>query len=499
MSRVNYAEGGQQKDGDDASEAGRPSEGALDEDLEDEGLHAGGGNGKGMAGRAAKEEQGYVQEISDDDEDFVEETVNMRVGSKAQKQTRQKRKVAVSDSEDSITLDEDDSGTDHWIEVFLPREQRWICVDCVRARVAAPEKMERRATSPICYVIAFDNRNFVKDVTSRYASDWMHTTRKLRVSPEWWKAVLALYCDPNVEREKRENEELKARFTEEPLPSTIGQYKNHPLYALKRHLLKFEAIYPPTALVLGYMRGEPIYSRECVHNLHSRETWMKEGLVVKVGEQPYKMVRARPKWHKPHENTTEPTLPIFGRWQTEMYVAPPAVDGKVPVNEYGNVELFQPSMLPAGAVHIRVPGLQKVAKKLNIDCPPAMMGWDFHGGYNHPVMDGWVVCEEHKEILLAAWDEDQEIQRQRDLEKREAQAVDNWKLLVKGLLIKQRLKRRYDLQETASGSGGKTDDRPNPRPATDTALAWPQNRKQAQPSEKLQNRGALFPFEMEHM
>ena len=51
-------------------------------------------------------------------------------------------------------------------------------------------------------------------------------------------------------------------------------------------------------------------------------------------------------------------------------------------------------------------------------------------------------------------------------------------------------------QETASGSGGKTEDRLDPRPATDTALSWPQNRKQAQSSE---NRGALFPFEMEHM
>ena len=34
----------------------------------------------------------------------------MRLGSKVQKPTRQKRKVAECDSEDSITLDEDGSG-----------------------------------------------------------------------------------------------------------------------------------------------------------------------------------------------------------------------------------------------------------------------------------------------------------------------------------------------------------------------------------------------------
>jgi Rad4 beta-hairpin domain 3 len=46
-------------------------------------------------------------------------------------------------------------------------------------------------------------------------------------------------------------------------------------------------------------------------------------------------------------------LEIFGPWQTEDYVAPPAENGKVPRNEYGNVELFKACMLPKGAVHLR--------------------------------------------------------------------------------------------------------------------------------------------------
>ena len=31
-------------------------------------------------------------------------------------------------------------------------------------------------------------------------------------------------------------------------------------------------------------------------------------------------------------------------------------------------------------------------------------------------LDGFIVCEEHQDTLLAAWDEDQEIQRQREAE-----------------------------------------------------------------------------------
>ena len=118
----------------------------------------------------------------------------------------------------------------------------------------------------------------------------------------------------------------------------------------------------------------------------------------------------------PNVKPEEPTLPVFGHWQTEPYIPPCAVDGKVPRNDYGNIELFKQCMLPGGTVHLRLPALNKVAKKLNIDCVSAMTGWDFHGGYNHPIMDGFVVCEEHKDILIAAWDEDQMITRQRDEE-----------------------------------------------------------------------------------
>ena len=45
-------------------------------------------------------------------------------------------------------------------------------------------------------------------------------------------------------------------------------------------------------------------------------------------------------------------LDVFGEWQTDPYIPPPAVDGKVPRNEFGNVELFQMSMLPLGTTYL---------------------------------------------------------------------------------------------------------------------------------------------------
>ena len=47
------------------------------------------------------------------------------------------------------------------------------------------------------------------------------------------------------------------------------------------------------------------------------------------------------------------TLELFGEWQVEDYEPPTARNGKVPRSEYGNVDLFQPCMLPKKCVHLR--------------------------------------------------------------------------------------------------------------------------------------------------
>ena len=57
----------------------------------------------------------------------------------------------------------------------------------------------------------------------------------------------------------------------------------------------------------------------------------------------------------------------------------------MPRNEFGNVYLFLPSMMPVGCVQLNLPNLHRVARKLNIDCAQAVTGFDFHKGYCHPM------------------------------------------------------------------------------------------------------------------
>lgn len=42
-------------------------------------------------------------------------------------------------------------------------------------------------------------------------------------------------------------------------------------------------------------------------------------------------------------------------------------------------------MMPVGCVQLNLPNLNRVARKLGIDCVPAVTGFDFHKGYSHPM------------------------------------------------------------------------------------------------------------------
>jgi len=331
-------------------------------------------------------------------------------------------------------------GMDYWCEVFVGK---WITVDIVNGKSNCASEMEGRATKPVTYVLA-DNDFGVKDVTRRYAANYMTQTRKIRCPQDWLEAALRDITVPKDARTEREDKELDASLEAAPMPTTVAGFKAHPLYVLERHLLKFEAIYPPNSLTLGFIKSEPVYARECVHTLLGRTAWLKEGRTVIINQEPYKVVKARPKWDRMTGNkVSDEPLELFGRWQTELFVPKPAENGMVPRNEYGNVELFKPWMLPIGCVHLPINTLRGTAKRLNIDAAPAMVGWDFSGGGAHPVYDGYVVAQERSEELMDAWNKDQEDKEERQREKREARVLGNWKKLVKGLIIKQRITARY--------------------------------------------------------
>ncbi|XP_026288998.2 LOW QUALITY PROTEIN: DNA repair protein complementing XP-C cells homolog [Frankliniella occidentalis] len=402
---------------------------------------------------------------SDSDSDFEEKSKSKQTSktnkSPAKKQPSRGRpskgsgKKVLSSDDNSENRKSMNSGSDYWVEVYLNDEDRWTCVDVPSKKIDSTKQILLKASQPVCYVIAFNADGTLKDVTKRYSPKYSQVTVKQRVSVEWWDKTLKPFRPKHSRQEAAEDSEMNLVELDRPMPKTVGECKNHPLYVLKRHLLKFEAIYPADSPSLGFVRGEPVYARQNVYTLHSREIWMKDAKVVRLGQQPYKIVKARPKWDRLSGKViTDLPLEVFGPWQVEDYVPPPAKDGKVPRNAYGNVELFKPTMLPKGTVHLQVPFLSRVAKKLRIDCAPAVVGFDYHSGGCHPTYDGFVVCEEFVDVLMDAWNKEIDESAKRREEKHEKRVYGNWRRLIKGLLIREHLKYRYDFKEEGAGEAG---------------------------------------------
>lgn len=144
-----------------------------------------------------------------------------------------------------------------------------------------------------------------------------------------------------------------------------------------------------------------------------------------------------------------PDLDTYGWWQTKPYDPPIAENGRIPLNEFGNVELFQPCMLPKGTVHLKkMPNLNRICRKLKIDCAAAVVGFDAHGGFSHAVIDGWVVCQEHEETVLAAYQEEEVRNNLKMIAKQQERVWGNWKRIIKSLQIREHLKFKYGTENT---------------------------------------------------
>lgn len=88
--------------------------------------------------------------------------------------------------------------------------------------------------------------------------------------------------------------------------------------------------------------------------------------------------------------------------------------------------------------------MNRVARKLRIDCSPAVVGFNFGCRGALPAFEGFVVCEEFEDTLREAWEVEQVEASKRAEEKRDKRIYGNWKKLIKGLFIRERLAARYD-------------------------------------------------------
>lgn len=187
----------------------------------------------------------------------------------------------------------------YWVEAFNEAVQKWVPVDpLVTKTVSKPSKFEPPASDSqnnLSYVLAFEDDGSARDITRRYTKAYNAKTRKARVEAtkggeKWWRKVLKIYKRLyELPRDQVEDAELAAREAAEEMPRNVMDFKDHPYYALERHLRRGEVIHPKREVgKVGAGRGggsqvlEPIFRRRDVHVVKSADSWYRQGREIKV-------------------------------------------------------------------------------------------------------------------------------------------------------------------------------------------------------------------------
>ncbi|KAK0672530.1 putative DNA repair protein [Cercophora samala] len=392
----------------------------------------------------------------------------------------------------------------YWTEALSPVTQKFLSIDPLKPLLATnPDLLSHfeprgskadKARQVVSYIIAHSPDGTAKDVTIRYLKRQQlpGRTKGNRLPPEkipvydkngkvkrheeydWFKRVMNAYVrgrdqkHPLTEADTLENEtDLKPAERVEKVvkegEETLQYYKQSKEFVLERHLKREEALLPGAKPVKMFVQnrskkpggtnaqGEPVYSRKDVVQVKSAETWHKQGRAPKPGEEPLKRVPYRAATTNRRREIAEAEMAtgqkvlqgLYSHGQTDWIIPPPIQDGKIPKNEYGNIDLFVPTMCPEGAVHVPYRGAGRVAKRLGIDYAEAVVDFEFGHRMAVPVVQGVVVAEEFYGRMVEELERDEAERRRKEDEKRRKRALGVWRRMLMGLRIVERLEGQY--------------------------------------------------------
>ncbi|KAG9814551.1 Rad4-domain-containing protein, partial [Aureobasidium melanogenum] len=165
---------------------------------------------------------------------------------------------------------------------------------------------------------------------------------------------------------------------------------------------------------------------------------------IKPNEHPLKHVPARVSKSRAQDlddlDTDEPpATALYAFNQTSLYVPPPVVNGRIPKNAFGNLDIYVPSMVPPGGYHIRHALAKNAARLLGIDYADAVTGFQFKGRHGTAITSGVVVAEEYREAMEAVIEGFQYEQENEEARLYSLECLKLWRRFLAGLRIKERL------------------------------------------------------------
>jgi xeroderma pigmentosum group C-complementing protein len=385
----------------------------------------------------------------------------------------------------------------YWAEVLSPISNKYIPVDpIVLSTIASTDdllqsfeprgKKAENAKQVICYTIGYAADGTAKDVTVRYLKKHQlpGKTKGTRMPVEkipiynrkgkvrryeefdWFRTLMSVYDKPESKRTKADDLEdatdLKpfkpGKDVKEIEKESLQWYKQSAEYVLEQHLRREEALIPGAEQVKMFIAGKgdkakeyPVYLREDVATCKTVESWHKEGRAIKEGEQPMKhvpmravtIIRKREMEDALRETGEKLKQGLYSIDQTDWIIPPPLENGVIPKNAYGNMDVYVPTMVPKGAIHLPLKGSAKLCKRLQIDFAEACTGFEFGKQRAVPVLTGVVVAKENEGIVRDAWRVEQAEQKRKEDTKRTGVALQWWRKMLMGLRIVQRMERDY--------------------------------------------------------
>lgn len=227
------------------------------------------------------------------------------------------------------------------------------------------------------------------------------------------------------------------------LPTNRAAFRDHEMYALRSTLSKRQKL-DEGAKQIGLFKGEPVYGRSDVLPLRTAREWRRRFRRVRQEE----------------EMDEDSRYPLYLESQTEPWEPDPVGrDGSLPVNDYGDVDVYDGDsrLVPRGAVWFKGKQAREVARNLSIRYAPVMTGWekkpnngasfsnrDGHRPAVRPKRDGIVVAEKDAASLRTQLYDHARAQQQASRRALLKKAQGRWTRLVTRMLTRDRLRAEYD-------------------------------------------------------
>eukprot|EP00667_Euglena_gracilis_P002784 EG_transcript_2789 len=263
----------------------------------------------------------------------------------------------------------------------------------------------------------------------------------IRVTTRTWLAAL-LHALGDGAAAAEEERQLQRLCCAEPMPATVKALRQSPLFVTKDLLAKRQVIYQGAPLPT-LIKGVPVYLRTAVHFTDTREGWLTRARAVREGEAPVKRVPPPP---AARLRLREGCL--YGAWQTEPLRPPALVDGRLPTNRHGNVELLYGLPAPAGTVHLRdLAGVRHAARQLGVEHAPVVVDFEWFGaGRCAPCLNGILVHARDEAAVRERHQQMEDDKKQKVEAKRVSRILRRWETLVKGLVIRAQVLRDLSLE-----------------------------------------------------